>query len=96
MNKALERKITKAFKHTGLSVVFGDGWVSVMRGDGIHAEFNTCFGDDAPDDMLTGIYTIDGKETEIDLHVPSEIDELVDVCKSILYSEELPEMGEAV
>jgi hypothetical protein len=96
MNKALQRKIVLGFERTDLTVCFGDGWVNVARPDGIHAEFYPCYGDGYPEDVLTATYTVDGIETEIDMHVPSQIDEFVEICEKILYSPELPELGECV
>lgn len=91
MNKALERAIVRGFQDTDLAVSFGDGWVNVARPDGIHCEFYPCYGEGFPDDVLTSTYTLDGTETEIDLHVPSQIGEFVEVCQKILYADDLPE-----
>lgn len=91
MNKTLQRKIRNAFESTELTVEFGDGWVNVARPDGIHCEFYPCLGDGQLDDVLTATYTLDGIETDIDMHVPDQIDEFVDVCQKILFSDELGE-----
>lgn len=84
MNSLLKRRIYNAFRDTDLTVEIGDGFVNVARPDGVHCEFNTCYGNGHEEDVLTGTYTIDGVETELDLHVPDQISDFVEACEKIL------------
>jgi predicted phage-related endonuclease len=85
MNSEIKAILRDAFRKTDLTIQIGDGWVNIARPDGVHCEFYPCYGRaDLPEEYLTARYTLDGTETDIDLHIPNQINEFVDVCKQIL------------
>jgi predicted phage-related endonuclease len=85
MNTEIKHVIRDAFRGTNLTVRIGNGWVNIARPDGVHCEFYPCIERvDLPEEYLTARYTLGGIETEIDLHIPKQIDEFVNVCKQIL------------
>ena len=76
----IKKQITEAFTLTKYTVTFGKDWVNVMRPDGVHCEFypSTDY------QFLSAQYTLKGIETEINLEIPSQLNEFVDICKEIL------------
>jgi hypothetical protein len=84
LNKQLRTKFLDAFAKTKYTLRFGQGWVNIMRPDGLNCEFYTC-AETRDSCYLTGTYTVKGvKDKEIDLYCPDELDILVDYVKDIL------------
>ncbi len=83
MNKTLIKTLDRAFKDTEFTIEVGDSdYVNIMRLDGIHCEF---YGDtSASEPYLCATYTIKGIKTEINMHIPTEINDFVSIVKEIL------------
>lgn len=83
-NKTVKNSLRKSFKKTDFTLDFGDGYLNIMRSDGIHCEFYPSY-EDSEHCYLTATYTVFGnKNKEINILIPDEIQEFVEIVKDIL------------
>lgn len=84
-NKKVKKEIKKAFNKTKLNLDFGNGYLSIYNSKGISCEFYPCYSDESLEsEILTATYKVDGKIRELDLCIPEDTYEFVDVVKKIL------------
>lgn len=90
MSRSLQKETSRSFKGKGYKLQFGDGYVTIIRKDGVNCEFCTC-AETSYDCYLTGNYFVFGEHKEIDLHLPSEMDEFVQYVDDILSYKHIPQ-----
>lgn len=83
ISKFLKNEIKDAFQGSGLTLSFGEGFINIARGDGMHCEFCTC-AEEEESLYLTATYKVDGKEKTFDFCIPDEVEEFKTVVQKIL------------
>lgn len=83
LNIKQKQYLKELFKSTNYKLSFGEGFVNIKRTDGMHCEFYTC-AENHEGYYITATYTVKNKVTDINLYIPDESNEFVDIVKEIL------------
>lgn len=78
----LAGEIANAFRPYHMRLEFGDGYINISRADGIHCEFYGSM--EALWMGMTGTYSIDGEEQDLDYSLPDDLNQFVRDVADIL------------
>ena len=82
IHKEMVKEIKQLFQGTGISISSdnGESYFNFSKESGLNCEFYVC----GNSGYLSSRYTVDGKETELDLHYLDDGNQLISVVKKIL------------
>jgi hypothetical protein len=87
-NKEVKKELKRAFKDTEFTLKFGDGWLNISRPDMVNCEFYPCYNNPKlAEEILTARYRVYGKQKDIDVHIPNEIETFVAYVTDIMSDE---------